>query len=260
MRLPLRKKPSIARAGLFGHVDLALAQALQQVVGRDVDELHLVGLLEHGVRHRLLDLHPGDLRHHVVEALEVLDVERGVDVDARHRAARPRPATAWHGASPERWYAPVRRGGSAPVCGRARASRSNSARSTPRWLLLAGREALEAFEEARGFLPAMGLDPADHHVVALPVVLLTRFQHGVGLAHARRTRRGRSSAFPRRLRASSSWTRARSASGSGRSPFKAAARRPHRGRDSVRGRSPRVHRRGRGPGRLVAPLIMASTA
>ena len=68
--------------GLLGDVDLALLQALDQVVGRQVDQLDGVGPIEDRVRHRLAHAHVGDLRHHVVQALDVLDVDGGVDVDA----------------------------------------------------------------------------------------------------------------------------------------------------------------------------------
>ena len=68
--------------GLVGHVDLALGEPLQQLVGRQVDELDLVGPVEDGVGHGLADHDAGDLGDDVVEALEVLDVEGGVDVDA----------------------------------------------------------------------------------------------------------------------------------------------------------------------------------
>ncbi len=45
-------------AHALGHVDLALAQPLQQVVGRQVDQLDFVGRLEHRVGHGLLHRAP----------------------------------------------------------------------------------------------------------------------------------------------------------------------------------------------------------
>ena len=72
----MRKKLLDRAAGLLGEVDLALAQALlEQIVGRDVHQLDLVGALEHRVGHRLAYAHAGDLRDDVVEALDVLDVD-----------------------------------------------------------------------------------------------------------------------------------------------------------------------------------------
>jgi hypothetical protein len=68
--------------GLFGDVDLALLQALDQIVGREVDQLDSVGEIEHLVGHGLAHPHMGDLRDHVVKAFDVLDIDRGIDIDA----------------------------------------------------------------------------------------------------------------------------------------------------------------------------------
>ena len=57
-------------------------QPLDQIVGREIDHLDVVGAVEDAVGHRLAHADAGDLRDHVVQALDVLDVERGVDVDA----------------------------------------------------------------------------------------------------------------------------------------------------------------------------------
>ena len=79
----------VAGEGALGgaaEVDLALLETLDQVLGRQVDELDLVGALEDAVGDGLAHAHAGDLRDDVVQALEVLDVDRGVDVDARPRA------------------------------------------------------------------------------------------------------------------------------------------------------------------------------
>ena len=50
--------------------------------GREIDQLDRVGAVEHRVRHGLAHAHVRDLGDDVVEALDVLDVDRGVDVDA----------------------------------------------------------------------------------------------------------------------------------------------------------------------------------
>ena len=68
--------------GLGGHIDFALHQPLDQVFGREIDQLHFVGAIENGIRHRLAHMNAGNLRHHVVEAFNVLNVQSGVDVDA----------------------------------------------------------------------------------------------------------------------------------------------------------------------------------
>ena len=68
--------------GLRRDVDLALLQPLDQVFRSQIDQLDIVGPLDHRIRHGLADADTGDLRHHVVQAFDVLDVQRGIDVDA----------------------------------------------------------------------------------------------------------------------------------------------------------------------------------
>src|SRR5579859_6564676 len=64
---------------LVRDVHLALAQTFDELVGRQVDEAHLGGLLKDVVGHSLAYDDARNLGNHVVEALEVLDVEGRVD-------------------------------------------------------------------------------------------------------------------------------------------------------------------------------------
>ncbi len=64
------------------HIDLALGQPLAKLVGGDVHQLDVVGAVEHLVGHCLALAHAGDLPDHVHQAFQVLDVQRGPDVDA----------------------------------------------------------------------------------------------------------------------------------------------------------------------------------
>ena len=77
------RKIMLQRAlGLPGDVDLALLQPLDQIVGREVDQLDRMGAVEHRIRHRLAHADMSYLRNDVVEAFDVLDIDRGVDIDA----------------------------------------------------------------------------------------------------------------------------------------------------------------------------------
>ena len=67
---------------LLGGVDLSGLQPLEQILDRQVQVDHLVGLLEEAVGDGLAHRHAGDALDQVVEALEVLDVEGADDVDA----------------------------------------------------------------------------------------------------------------------------------------------------------------------------------
>lgn len=73
-------------------VDLALPQPCDQSLRRQVDEFDLVGQFQHLVGNRLADPHAGDARHDVVEALEMLDVQRRVDVDGLEQVLDVLPA------------------------------------------------------------------------------------------------------------------------------------------------------------------------
>src|SRR5262249_44754728 len=67
---------------LLRQVDLAFLEALDQILGGEIDELDLVGPVDDPIRHRLAHADAGDLGDDVVEALDMLDVERRIDVDA----------------------------------------------------------------------------------------------------------------------------------------------------------------------------------
>ena len=62
-------------------IDLARFQPLDQFIGRQIDHFDL-GIVEDRVGHRLAHPHPGEAGDDVVEALDMLDVERGQHVDA----------------------------------------------------------------------------------------------------------------------------------------------------------------------------------
>ena len=79
----LVKKVDQRPLGLLLPVDLSRLQPLHQLLRLDVHQLHLVGAVEHPVGDALSHRHPGDGRHRVVEALDVLHIDGGVDVDAR---------------------------------------------------------------------------------------------------------------------------------------------------------------------------------
>ena len=78
-----RRKIMLERAlGLLGNVDLALFQPLDQIVRRQVDQLNGIGAVENRIRHGFPHPHVGDLGDDIVEAFDMLDIDRGVDVNA----------------------------------------------------------------------------------------------------------------------------------------------------------------------------------
>jgi hypothetical protein len=67
--------------GLIGDVDLTLAQPLHQIVWGQIDDLDF-RRIDDAVGHGLAHAHARDLGNDVVQTLEMLDVDGGVDVDA----------------------------------------------------------------------------------------------------------------------------------------------------------------------------------
>ena len=82
VRLPAAEVVGQRRVDAFGRVHVAVGEPAPQRFRRDVDQLDLVGGAHHLVGHLLLLLDAGDLGDDVVEAFQVLDVDRGDDGDA----------------------------------------------------------------------------------------------------------------------------------------------------------------------------------
>ena len=70
---------------MLRHVDLAFAQAAEQLVRRQIDQFDFVRRLEEGVGDRFVDTDTGDLADDVVETFQMLHVQRRVDVDSRRK-------------------------------------------------------------------------------------------------------------------------------------------------------------------------------
>ena len=68
--------------GVLRQVDAPLAEPRDQFGRRDVDDDDVVGFLQHRVGHRLAHDDAGDARDDVRQPFEMLDVDRGPDVDA----------------------------------------------------------------------------------------------------------------------------------------------------------------------------------
>ena len=201
--------------GLAGEIDLALAEALQEIVGRQIDQLDLVGLLEDRVRHGLPHDDAGDLGHHVVQALDVLDVDGGVDVDAGvEQLDHVLPALGVAGAGRVGVGELVDQDdGRPPAEGAVEVELGQRGAAILERL---PRKDLQPGQERVGLGPPVGLDVARRPrrrrrraARARPPASRTSFP--TPAAAPKNT-----FSLPRRARASSSLTRARSASGSGR--------------------------------------------
>ncbi len=149
---------------LLRQVDLAVVQPLDQVLRREVDQLDVVGAVDDGIRHRLAHPDAGDARDHVVQAFDVLDVQRGVDVDARRQQLLDVQVALRDGGCRARWCAPARP--PATSCGRraSTASRSISSTVRPRYSTSRRGDRLQPVHERQRFRAAVRLDQADDDV------------------------------------------------------------------------------------------------
>ena len=177
--------PEVVRQGgvdPLGRVDVAVGHAAPKCLRAHVDELDLVGAAHDLVGHRLALLHAGDPLDDVVQALEVLDVHRGDDVDAGvEEVVDVLPAllvtAAGHVGVGE--LVDERHGGLAGQDG------------IDVHLLEGGAPVVEAaarhdFEVAELGLrpgPAVGLDETDHDIGAALVTAPALVEHGERLAH-----------------------------------------------------------------------------
>ena len=179
----LAKEVLHGAVGLLRHVDFAGLEARQQFVGRQVNQYQFVGSVEHAVGHGLPHAGSGDAAHHIVQALDVLHIHRGVHVDTRDEqllyvlaalgvAAAHRVAVCQFVNQNELRLA---------LQGGVKVKFAQRAATV---VDLAQRQLLQPFEQAGGFFAAVCLDQAHHHIHALRLLLARRLQHGVGFAHA----------------------------------------------------------------------------
>ena len=171
--------------GLVRHIDLAVLQPLDQVVGRQVDQLDVVGPVDDRVRHRLAHADAGDPGDDVVQAFDVLDVERGVDVDAGGEqlldihVALGMPAARRVGVRElidQRELRPARQ----------QRVEVHLLQPAPSVFDRAARDDLEAFEQRLGFACGRGSRRRRPRHRRPPAARLRRGEHLVGLADAGR--------------------------------------------------------------------------
>jgi hypothetical protein len=170
-------------ASLLGDVDLPVAESPDEIVGREIHQLDLRCLLQDRVGNGLARGDLGHPRDDVVQALEVLDVERRVDVDARgHEFLDVLPALGVPRARRVSMGQLVdederRLPGEASVeieLVERRAAVLDGARRQP----------LEPREERFRLGPSVGLDPPDHHVDTRRVLGSRGLEHRIGLPDA----------------------------------------------------------------------------
>ena len=183
LRQLLRREEVVhGRLDPLAGIDLSGLQPLAEVFRRKVDVDDLVGHRDHVVGQPLFDANARGPLHDVVQALQVLDVERGDDADARSQQFFD-VEVAFRIAAAGRVGV-----GQFVDQGDGRAAGQDGVEvhlleQDPAILDLAARHLFEFADLRHGLGPAVGFHEADHHVNALLSQAVSLLQHLEGLAH-----------------------------------------------------------------------------
>jgi len=170
--------------GLLGDVDLALLEALDELLRGEVHQLDLIGPAQELVGDILPHQDPGDLGHHIPEALQVLHIEGGEDINARVQEI-PYVLPALGVQSPGGvGVGQVVHEDDLGVTGQGPLQIELLQGRPPVGIGLPGQQ-LQARRHGLGLGAPVGVHQARHHIRAVQEQGLGLHQHGVGLADAR---------------------------------------------------------------------------
>ena len=167
-QVSLAEKIADRPLGLFRHVDFAVLERLRKESssGVDVHEHNFVGLLEHVVRYRFPDTDAGNAADYIVEALQVLDVDGSVDVDAGSQQFIDVLAAFWMARALHigvRQFVYQEQGRTAFE----RAINIKLLKTFAAILDFIARQHFQTFQQRHGFGPAVGFDETHHHIQSL---------------------------------------------------------------------------------------------
>lgn len=164
-------------------VDLTLPQPFQQVRRLQVHQLHLVGGVEHAVRDALGHRDTRDGGHLIIQALQMLDIDGGIDIDTRAKQLLDILVALHMAAAPGV--------GMGQLVHQEKLGLPGQGRVQIEFFQLdpfigddLDRQLLQSLQKGHGLRPGVGLDITRHHVDACRLGPVGRLQHGIGLAHA----------------------------------------------------------------------------
>lgn len=158
-------------------------KALDQILRGDVDDLDIVGSVDHQIRHGLAHADTGDLRDDIVEALDMLDIQGRIDVYAQRQEFQ-------HIEIALRMTAAGRVGmGKLIDQNKVRAALDDGIeihllKRLPPVVDGLARQDIEPVNQRLGFAAAMGLHDTDHDIDTIRLSGACRHQHLIGLANA----------------------------------------------------------------------------
>ncbi len=170
---------------LLGNVDFTFLEPLDQIIGRQVDQFDGISTIEHCIRHCLTYADVRDLRNHVIETFDMLNIDGRVNVDAVTHQLFDIEITLWMAAS-------FSIGVSEFVDQHdLRMSRNNGvdihlAQHLPFILNLTARNDFQARQQRFGFFTTVGFDDTNNNVVTVLSASLALLEHLVGFAYAGR--------------------------------------------------------------------------
>jgi hypothetical protein len=170
---------------LLRNVDFTFLEPLDQIVGREIDQFDGIGAIEYSVWHCLTHPDVSDLRYHVVEAVDVLDVDRGVDVNAVAHQLFDVEVTLGVAAALSIGVSEFVDQHNLWV------SRNNGVdihlgQRLPFIVNLTARNDFQPRQQRFGFFATVGLDDTNNNVVTVLFACLGLLKHLVGFAHAGR--------------------------------------------------------------------------
>ena len=171
--------------GLRAAVDLACLKARQQVCRFNVHQLHLIGLVEDAIRYPFTHQHAGDGCNQIVEALQVLDIDGRIDVDAAAEqlldVLKPLLMAAALRVCVGKFVYENQLRRALQGCVQIKVAQKHAL--VPDFT---ERQLLQSIDQRHGLRACVGFNVADHHVHAASLRRVRGLQHGIGLAHARR--------------------------------------------------------------------------
>ncbi len=170
---------------LFRHIHLAITQALQQLARRQIDQQQFIGLLQHPVGQGFTHLHASDAAHLIVEAFQMLNVDRGEHVDTggeQFLNVLPALFMAAAGSIAVGQFIHQYQLG----LGGEQAVEIHFFEHHATVLAAQQRLLRQTAEQGLGLGAAVGFDDAGDQLHALAQLSVGGLKHGVGLAHAGR--------------------------------------------------------------------------
>ncbi len=177
-----REKVPRRPLGLIGPINVSGGHTVQKIFGLDVHKFHLVCSIKDSVGDALADKDARDRGHSVVQALQVLDIDSSIDVDAGFQQLFhiliALCVAAAGGIGVGQFVHQDKLGAAGESAVNVEFPQKKTVLSD-----FTHRQLFQTFQKGGCPGTGMGLDIASHHVDPPILCLMGGLQHGIGLAH-----------------------------------------------------------------------------